>query len=139
MDDPLWVELVKFAREEVGGPRLFGKDPAITQSTTLCDDFGVDGDDAIEFIDKFFDKFDIEGDFPYARYIGPESPTNLIFMVPILIGMMFRRLIRRERAQETDLGHHALTFGMLYDAASVGRWDTKAIEDRQVKRHQKDL
>ncbi|BCF89536.1 DUF1493 family protein [Paraburkholderia sp. PGU16] len=127
MDDPLWKELTAFTREEVGGTRLFGKEPTLTPSTRILDDLRIDGVDAIEFVDKLFEKFAVEGDFPYARYIGPESPANILCAIPALICGLFNR----NRPPHPD--EHPLTLGMLYEAMRAGRWDTKEVEANQRK------
>lgn len=130
MDDALWTELVSFTREEIGRP-WFGKEQQLTPATRLFDDLRIDGVDAIEFVDRLFEKFDIKGDFPYARYVGPENATNFIFTVPFLSGMLFRTLFGRKPAPDLNPEYHPLTLGMLYEAARAGWWDTEAIEASQ--------
>lgn len=47
----------------------------INRSMTLYNDFGITGDDGIEFIDNFAERFDIEmpEQFDYSKHFGPEG------------------------------------------------------------------
>jgi hypothetical protein len=123
LDDPLWIALKDFTREEVGRP-LFGKEPTLTSSTRVNYDLGIDGDDATEFLEKLFDTFNIPNveSFPLNRYFSGEGiDTPALFRA---IPAMFH-LIRTGKRFETK---QSLTLGMLLEAIRAGRWDTEAIE-----------
>ncbi|WP_321796753.1 DUF1493 family protein [Caballeronia sp. J97] len=131
MDDALWTAIVGFTREEIGRPWL-GKEPSLTPSTHVFEDLRIDGDDAIEFVDRFFEKFNVKGDFPYARYFGGEGTAGpALLFIPFLVFAPFRALFRLERASNANPEYRSLTLGMLYEAARIGHWDAKAIEAAQ--------
>jgi hypothetical protein len=126
LDDALWTAIVAFTREELGRP-WFDKVQPLTLSTRVLDDLRIDGDDAIEFIDRLFAKFNVKGDFPYARYFDGEGTAGLsLLLIPFLVGTLFRFVFRLKHAPDPD--EHPLTLGMLYEACRVGRWSTEAIE-----------
>lgn len=133
MDDSLWKQLTEFTRQEVGGRPLFGKEPMLTPATELFEDLHIDGDDAIEFLEKWFDTFNVAGieNFPVNRYFGGEGMPlgTAILILPILLLKLFCALFRIR--PPSDVKHQPLTLGMLYEAARVGRWDTEAIEASQ--------
>lgn len=132
MDNPLWVQLTAFTRHEIGGKPLFGKEPVLTPATRLLDDLRVDGDDAVEFLEKWFETFQVAGmeNFPINRYFGSEgTPAGAaLLVVPFLARTLWRALFRPKPPSEANPKHPSLTLGMLYEAARVGRWDTEAIE-----------
>ncbi|MCC8394729.1 DUF1493 family protein [Paraburkholderia sp. MMS20-SJTR3] len=127
MDDSLWNELRDFTREEIGRP-LFGKDPELTPSTRVNYDLGIDGDDAIEFIEKLFDRFNVANveTFPVNRYFSGEGIDSLALLraIPALF-----RLMRTGTRLQTK---RSLSLGMLLDAMRAHRWDTEAIERRHA-------
>ncbi|CAE6760898.1 DUF1493 family protein [Paraburkholderia aspalathi] len=113
--DEVWKKLEAFAREELGKP-IFGQ-LRIEPDSKLEDELGLTGTDAVEFIDKWAERFGVAADgFPYGRYFGPEG-LDLIGAVASL----FSKRDRKTAAQP-------LTLGMLADAMRAGRWDTAAIE-----------
>jgi hypothetical protein len=131
LDDPLWKQLEEFTREEVGGCPLFGKEPAITPATDIFKDLRVDGDDAIEFLEKWFDKFNVAGveSFPVNRYFHGEGhgfSGGFSQMISAWISHF-----RTGRPIQIHDGKKPLTLGMLLEAMQAGRWDTEAIEANQ--------
>ncbi|MBN3806270.1 DUF1493 family protein [Paraburkholderia sp. Ac-20336] len=128
-NDPQWDALLAFTREEVGAP-WWGKAITLTLSTSINDDLGIDRDDAVEFMQKFFDRFNVAGmeNFPLHRYFGPEGNALLaLLLVPMLV-VAFVSFVLRRKPGNLLPRKPTLTLGMLLDAIRVGRWDTKAIE-----------
>lgn len=131
MDDALWTAIVSFTREELGRPWL-GTEKPLTPSTRVFDDLRLDGDDAIEFIDRLFTKFNVVGDFPYARYFGGEGSAGAaLLLLPWLVVSLFRFVFRSKPVPEPD--NHPLTLGMLYEACRAGHWDTDTREAPEVR------
>ncbi|KGE11002.1 acyl carrier protein [Burkholderia gladioli] len=116
MVDPNWQQLEDFAREELGRPLLGGK-LTLRPETTLDADLRMTGLDAVEFIDKWVERFDISvKEFPYSRYFGPES----LDVAGFFVGLFSKRARGPERMP--------LTLGMLAEAMRRGHWDTEEIE-----------
>ena len=79
--------------------------------------WGLTGEDAVEFIDKWAETFSVQvRDFPYRRYFRPEGQE-------LLSGFLgwFSKRYRRPAVVP-------LTLGMLAEAMQCGRWDTAVIE-----------
>jgi hypothetical protein len=73
MRDETWERLEAFAREERGRP-LFGGRLNLRPTSRLEEDLGLTGLDAVEFIDKWAETFNVQAQgFPYSRYFGPEG------------------------------------------------------------------
>ncbi|SIT50384.1 Acyl carrier protein [Paraburkholderia piptadeniae] len=127
--DELWEQLEHFTRAEIGRS-LFGKEPILTPSTRVEEDLRISGIDAIEFVDKLFERFNVANgeSFPYVRYFGGEAGGNPIAAIPYLILFLFTG----KRCES----EHSLTLGMLLLAMRMHRWDTELIEKecRDVRR-----
>lgn len=123
-----------FTRQEIGGKPLFGNEPLLTPATDIFKDLHVDGDDAVEFLEKWFDTFKVAGieNFPVNRYFGGEGtpPGAALLFIPFLVFALFRWLFGLKPSGGANPERRALTLGMLYEAARVGQWDTDAIESR---------
>jgi hypothetical protein len=116
MKDDAWERLEAFAREELGRP-LFGGRLDLRPTSLLEADLGLTGLDAVEFIDKWAETFNVRVEaFPYRRYFGPEGQQ----LMSSLLGLFSRRF------REPEL--MPLTLGMLAEATRRGRWDTEEIE-----------
>ena len=49
----------------------------LTRSTRLFHDLGIDGDDAVELIESFSDRFSVDiADFEFSRYFGEEAAVT---------------------------------------------------------------
>ncbi|MDR3429232.1 DUF1493 family protein [Silvimonas sp.] len=124
METDIWETLVAFTRNEIGRP-LFGKEIALSRETRIEDDLRITGQDAIDFIDHWFEACSIQvvgpQGFPYARYFGPEGTA---FAAPIL-GIFFKHLRSEPLAP--------LTLGRLEQAAIRGFWD-ESLENGPVDR-----
>ena len=122
MADQIWEALEAFAREELGRP-LFGR-LELNSESRIEEDLRLTGVDAVEFIDKWAEKFNIEAPdgFPYARYFGPDS-LDVVRAVAGLFSKRFR-----------DAPLVPFTLGMLAEAMRRGKWDTEEIEAASVRR-----
>jgi acyl carrier protein len=116
MADQIWEQLEAFAREELGRP-LFGR-LELKPESRIEEDLRLTGMDAVEFIDKWAEKFNIEtpDGFPYARYFGPDS-LDVVRAVAGLFSKKFR-----------DAPLVPITLGMLAEAMRRGKWNTADIE-----------
>ncbi|EPN46679.1 hypothetical protein A244_23450 [Pseudomonas syringae pv. actinidiae ICMP 18807] len=92
----------------------FGKKAFETLSlaTRVSWDLGLDGDDAGDFMEVFFDHFGVDsGDYDHYRYFKPEGTDIFVF---------FRSKDRRAKT--------VMTLGMLYDAAKMKAWNCETLE-----------
>lgn len=111
------AEIEDFIRKEAG---IFPS-KKINPSTTIEDDLGITGDDAVDFMEKFFDRFNVDYQgFDFQRYFNGEgfSPLKLL-LLPL---PSFRRKFQKEVAKVP------LTLGMLAKAVELKRWDAEKIE-----------
>ncbi|MGK8204740.1 DUF1493 family protein [Burkholderia cenocepacia] len=116
MKDDIWERLEAFTRAELRRP-LFGGKLDLQPASRLEQDLGVTGLDAVEFIDKWAEAFNVDAkDFPYRRYFGPEGQE----LLSSLVGLFSKRHRRPARVP--------LTLGMLAEATRRGKWETEAIE-----------
>jgi acyl carrier protein len=76
----------------------------LSPETDLLSDLGVDGADAIEFIESFAQEFDVDfSSLEYDKYFGPEAGFNpLLFLfypskvLPFRIKYLIRAAISKE-------------------------------------------
>ena len=116
MDDAVGNQLEAFAREQLGRPILGGR-LKLTPDSRLEEDLRLTGLDAVEFIDKWAERFGIDAQgFPYKRYFGPDS----LDVIRTVLGLFSRRF--------RDPPLVPLTLGMLAEAMRRRRWDTDEIE-----------
>ncbi|KWK88141.1 DUF1493 family protein [Burkholderia ubonensis] len=116
MADAIWGQLEAFALEELGKP-IFGGPLKLTPDSRLEEDLHLTGLDAVEFVDKWAEKFDVEAQgFPYSRYFGPDS----LDVIKLVLGLFSKT--------HRDADRVPLTLGMLAEAMRRGRWDTTDIE-----------
>ena len=116
MNDITWERLEAFAREELGRP-LFGGQLNLQPASRLEEDLGLTGLDAVEFIDKWAETFNVQVQgFPYRRYFGPEGQQ----LLSSFLGLFSKRFRRPELVP--------LTLEMLAEAMRRGKWDTAEIE-----------
>lgn len=116
MRDEIWERLEAFAREELGRP-LFGGKLNLQPTSRLEDDLGLTGLDAVEFIAKWAETFNVHVQaFPYRRYFSPEGQE----LLSSFLGL-FSKHFRRPPLVP-------LTLGMLAEAMRRGRWETAEIE-----------
>jgi acyl carrier protein len=58
----------------------------LSAETSLNDDLGVDGDDGVEFMQAFSERFAVDLlAFPYAKHFGPEATPNPLSIADGLI------------------------------------------------------
>lgn len=113
----LIAEIEDFARKESG---IFPR-KKINQSTTIEDDLDITGDDAIDFMGKFFDKFEVDYQgFFFDRYFTEEGLNPFkIFLLPF---PSFRKKMKKV----------PITLGMLAKAVELKRWDAEKIEGKSA-------
>lgn len=114
----LMAEIEAFARKESGvlpHRNLHG-------ATTIEDDLGITGDDAAEFMEKFFDVFGVDASgFDFGRYFHDEGFNPFLVLL-----MPFRRY--RDRQKKIPI-----TLAMLAKAVECRRWDAASIESGGTK------
>lgn len=90
-------------------------DEEITLETTLGDDLGVSGDDAVEFIIAFGKEFNVDvSHFKAANYFEPEGDVILPSVLRFLTG-------KKKQSRKT------LTVGHLEKAIVAGKLDDEVI------------
>lgn len=84
----------------------------LSLATRVSWELGLDGDDASDFMEDFFEHFGVEsGDYDHYRYFKPEGTDIFVF---------FRSKDRRAKT--------AMTLGMLYNAAQTKAWNFETLE-----------
>ncbi|OUM05197.1 hypothetical protein BW686_22570 [Pseudomonas syringae] len=107
-------EIINYLIESINSYAGFGRKAFETLSlaTRVSWDLGLDGDDASDFMEVFFDHFGIaNGDYDHYRYFKPEGTDIFVF---------FRSKDRRAKTE--------MTLGMLYTAAHMKAWDCSILE-----------
>ncbi|MCI3947106.1 hypothetical protein BW686_01930 [Pseudomonas syringae] len=85
----------------------------LSLATRVSWDLGLDGDDASDFMEDFFEHFGVDpGDYDRYRYFKPEGTD---------IFVLFRSKDRRAKT--------AMTLGMLYEAAQMKVWNCETLEN----------
>lgn len=110
--EPIKTDLYEFIKHETGTSKT------LSSETSLFHDLGVDGDDANEFFESYFEKFSVlPGDIDLNDYFSSEG-FNLI---GIIIDIFFRKTPPLK----------PMTISMLAKAIELGEWNTKQIERAQ--------
>ncbi|NML33576.1 DUF1493 family protein [Paraburkholderia antibiotica] len=110
MEQISWTEFEAFVRAEVG----LGESRRLFPGTRVCEDLGQTGDDASEFMVRFFERLMVEpDDFDFHRYFLMEGEGVLY--------SLFRRLVLRK---PHSLRREPITLGMLYRAVIEKRWES---------------
>ncbi|WP_028218230.1 DUF1493 family protein [Paraburkholderia oxyphila] len=113
MTTQTWMELESFTRTEAG---VRASKP-VTASDRLEDDLDLTGDDADEFMGKFFERFPVKpGDYEFSRYFSEEG-----FNLLAILAMPF------SRKQQKKYDKQPLTVGMLERAINLGVWDSEKL------------
>jgi hypothetical protein len=113
MTHSVWEQLESFVRKEAG----LAAGQSLNRALGLEIDLDVTGDDADDFMGKFFEKFNVgHGDFEFDRYFSGEG---LNFFV--IVWMIFSKRARRKYDKEP------VTLGMLERAIEIGVWDSKRL------------
>ncbi|WP_454765173.1 DUF1493 family protein [Cupriavidus campinensis] len=103
-------DLIAFIRKEVGLPAY----QHILDTDRLEEDLDLTGDEAFEFMERFFEHFCIaRGDYEFQRYFNEEG-----FSLLVILAMPFSKKIRQKYDREP------LTVGMLEQAVEAGVWGT---------------
>jgi hypothetical protein len=108
-----WIKLELFVRKEAGlSPKKI-----VRPTDSLKNDLDLTGDDANDFMAKFFDQFKVEpGDYTFRQYFCEEG-FNIIGIVPLLFSKKARKKYDKE----------PLTLAMLERAIDLGTWDSKKL------------
>jgi hypothetical protein len=110
MQDRSWSELEAFVRTEAG----LGKSTSLSPATRLSEDLGQTGDDANEFMGRFFERFAVlPGDFDFHRYFLMEGEG-------MLYSLFCRVVLRKPHTCERE----PLTLAMLHRAMLRKRWES---------------
>lgn len=107
--------LLQFVKKQAG----LWRQHTLIASTKIERDLGVTGIDADEFMEAFFQEFDVLlGDYDGGRYFGPEG---------LELGLSFisRWLERRRKVKRPP--KETLTIGMLQRAIELGVWDSERL------------
>ncbi|PBP80982.1 hypothetical protein CCL20_20985 [Pseudomonas syringae] len=107
-------EIINYLIEKINFYIGFGRKAFETLSlaTRVSSDLGLDGDDASDFMEDFFDHFYVDrGDYDHYRYFKPEGTDIFVF---------FRSKDRRAKT--------VIMLGMLYDAAQMKVWNCGTLE-----------
>jgi len=90
----------------------------ITRDTQLYNDLDVDGEEAVDFMEHFFEEFSIDyGDYNFDHYFVAEGFSPL---------EIFLLMISKKKRASYD--RPPITLGMLYQAALDGRWDCARLD-----------
>jgi len=107
-----WEDLESFVRKEA----CISLKKAVTLESTVEDDLGQQGDDADEFMQRFFEVFRVDrGDYDFHRYFLMEGE-----------GILYHLLMKLRRKPHT-FKRETLTVGMLHQALVHGKWDSEAL------------
>ncbi|VWC21580.1 acyl carrier protein [Burkholderia lata] len=114
MNQLTWNELETFVRRKAGvSPK-----ETLTKCHAIEGDLDITGDDAVEFMESFFEKFPVQvGDFDFNRYFSGEGFS--------LIEVALMAFSRKRRAKYDKV---PLTLGMLYQAILDGEWNNLRLE-----------
>ncbi|MFM0230353.1 DUF1493 family protein [Paraburkholderia sediminicola] len=112
MGNHTWEDLESFIRKEA----CISPKKSITQESSVEDDLGQQGDDADEFMQRFFEVFGVErGDYDFHRYFLMEGE-----------GILYH-LLMKLRGKPHTFKRETLTVGMLYRSMVDGRWDATSL------------
>jgi acyl carrier protein len=88
----------------------------LSPDTRLLDDLGMDGTDAMEFMEAFSKEFDVDmSEFEFDSHFGSEgfSPVDVFYLLYCLLGRIFKK----------DLsGLIPITLRDLVSAAKAKKW-----------------
>ena len=86
----------------------------LTSETRLLHDLGIDGDDAIEFLEQYSEKFHVDiSNMNFDSYFGPEAGFNPIYY-------LLNKLFCKEKLKKISL-----TIDDLIKAAEKKEWTAK--------------
>ena len=90
----------------------------LSAETSVNDDLGMDGDDGVEFMQAFGERFAVDlTSFPYDKYFGPEAGPTPLSLVKAII-------LRVTTGKWTDLV--PLRLSDLTEAAERRRWPVES-------------
>ena len=110
-------DLVAFIREEA----CISSKKSITDDMDVVYSLGQHGDDADEFMEKYFVTFKVDrGDYDFRRYFFMEGEG--------FISHLFQKYILR---RPHSLKRETMTIGMLYKAILNRKWDCEALSEKR--------
>ncbi|EDT40380.1 DUF1493 family protein [Burkholderia ambifaria] len=113
MEKVRWDEIEVFVRSEAG----LGKSVRLSPVTRLWEDLGQTGDEADDFMGRFFERFSIDtAGFDFHRYFLMEGE-----------GMFYSLFQRWVLRKPHDLERESVTLAMLHCAAVERKWDAKRL------------
>jgi hypothetical protein len=108
-----WIQLESFVRREIGMRPYW----PVHRADRLEQDLDLTGDDASDFMGKFFAHFPVDpGDYAFDRYFRAAGFDPLG-----RLATLFSRKLRRRYDREP------LTVGMLEQAIDLGVWDSRRL------------
>jgi len=111
-----WESLESFIRKEAG---VSSKKP-IDADMSVVYDLGQEGDEASDFMERFFEAFGIEeGDYDFHRYFFMEGEGLFYHLVQ-------KYIFRNPHSTKRE----PLTVGMLHDAMMRGTWDSETLRQQ---------
>ncbi|HUL21718.1 MAG TPA: DUF1493 family protein, partial [Thermodesulfobacteriota bacterium] len=88
---------------------------SLSEDTKLLQDLGMDGTDAVEFMEAFSEKFDVDmSEFEFKKHFGPEAPATLASLVRYRYCRLF--------GGDPTGGLIPITLRDLVSAAKVKKW-----------------
>ncbi|MBN3847344.1 MULTISPECIES: DUF1493 family protein [Burkholderiaceae] len=115
MSERSWLDLRNFIVEEA----CFPPDKLITEDMSVVYSLGQCGDDANEFMEKYFLTFRVDrGDYEFSRYFFMEGEGFIFYFVKKFI-------LRKPLSLKREL----MTVGMLYRAIVHGKWDCGVLSE----------
>jgi hypothetical protein len=114
MPNAISARLSSFTREETG----LSSKKVLSANTLLAEDLGLTGDEASDFMIKFFKNFQVDGgDFDFHRYFLMEGEGLLYALI--------RSIATRKRHK---LARRPITLAMLDQAIAERTWITERLE-----------
>jgi len=106
MEDNVYLKVRDFVAGHLGERK-----DRLSEDSRLLQDLGVDGADAVELLEAFSEKFDVDmAHFPLSKHFGPEAGFNLFYHLYCL-------LFERPKWRPTPI-----TLGELAEAVRRKRW-----------------
>lgn len=110
IEDQLLQEIIDLVLE-VGGPIR----RPITRETRISEDIRIGGDDVVELMEKFFERFNVDwAGYDHYKYFGLEgcSPIGSVYYGPG----------HKLGASQVEWSPHSITVGDLVVVARAGKW-----------------
>jgi len=104
--DDIWLSILQFLFRKRGAYKI-----EFSRETELLSDLGIDGDDAVEFLEDFSKEFSVDvSHLEFDKYFNQESLDSVN-----LISSIFSKKKRKMFLP--------ITLGMLEECSKKGQWD----------------